>query len=332
VMISYELTDADRRCADQAIGQLVSLGLPAEDPNLLEATTVAGHTLSRALREKLVAFRLREEASALLIRGLPVRDDDLGPTPGYYRKPPLGTVTREDSCLLLVASLLGDVFGWTTQQYGRVVQDVLPIRGHEEEQVSSNSAAVLGWHVEDGWCEERPDYVGLLCLRNPDGVVTRYVDVSHLPISAADRELLAEPEFLIRGDLSHTPDHNDAGTADSAAFGQVASHEKLMPVLSGDLASPYVRFDADFMEVPASREHADALTRLRALIDSSSAEVILAPGDLLIMDNLRAVHGRAPFRARFDGTDRWLLRAYVTRDLRKSLSMRQGVTGRLLFA
>jgi hypothetical protein len=37
----------------------------------------------------------------------------------------------------------------------------------------------------------------------------------------------------------------------------------------------------------------------------------LRPGEVLVVDNDVVVHGRVPFRARFDGTDRWLKRASV---------------------
>ena len=42
---------------------------------------------------------------------------------------------------------------------------------------------------------------------------------------------------------------------------------------------------------------------------------MLEAGDLLVVDNRRAVHGRSEFRARFDGTDRWLQRTFVVDDL-----------------
>ena len=37
----------------------------------------------------------------------------------------------------------------------------------------------------------------------------------------------------------------------------------------------------------------------------------LAPGDIAIVDNDVAVHARRSFRARYDGTDRWLKRVLV---------------------
>lgn len=331
-MSGYELSDADRRGTEQVISSLTDLGLPPDDPALLQAAVTYAHELPRGLREQLVAQRLREDAGALLVRGLAIADSELGPTPGDWRHRPQGATTRHDAYLLLLTSLLGDVFGWSTQQNGRIIQDVLPIKSDELDQISSNSAVPLSCHVEDGWSEYRPDYVALLCLRNPDRAVTRWVDVSRLPVAAADRALLADPVFLIRSDYSHSQQHNDVSSATAAAFEQVTGHEQLMPILSGDLADPYVRYDADFLDTPVSGPHADALGRLRDLIESSLTDVVLTPGDLLVMDNFRAVHGRAPFRARYDGTDRWLRRVYVTRDLRKSSAMRRGVTGRLLFA
>jgi hypothetical protein len=36
------------------------------------------------------------------------------------------------------------------------------------------------------------------------------------------------------------------------------------------------------------------------------------------VDNRNVVHGRRPFRAGFDGSDRWLKRVNVVRDLRRT--------------
>ncbi len=52
--------------------------------------------------------------------------------------------------------------------------------------------------------------------------------------------------------------------------------------------------------------------------------VALEAGDLLVVDNTVAVHGRTPFTARFDGTDRWLQRSFVVSDLAPSAADRRG--------
>ena len=41
------------------------------------------------------------------------------------------------------------------------------------------------------------------------------------------------------------------------------------------------------------------------------------------MDNYRAIHGRYAFQPRYDGTDRWLKKMMLTRDVRKSRVLRR---------
>ena len=55
---------------------------------------------------------------------------------------------------------------------------------------------------------------------------------------------------------------------------------------------------------------------LNHLVDKHSHEIFLNPGELIIIDNRRSVHGRISFKPYYDGYDRWLKRSYVTRDLK----------------
>jgi hypothetical protein len=50
-------------------------------------------------------------------------------------------------------------------------------------------------------------------------------------------------------------------------------------------------------------------------VKRATKQVVLADGDLLVIDNDHAVHGRTPFIPRYDGTDRWLKRALVVTSL-----------------
>ncbi len=58
-------------------------------------------------------------------------------------------------------------------------------------------------------------------------------------------------------------------------------------------------------------------------IDKNSTGIVLLPGVCLFIDNYKAVYGRSSFKARFDGTDRWLKRVNIARDLRKSRGVRK---------
>jgi Fe(II)/alpha-ketoglutarate-dependent arginine beta-hydroxylase len=333
-VITYQLSAADLRELDRATDAASAMGAPAHAGDLLEEVALAVHELPRELRATLLSFRLHEPAGALLLRGFPIDGDRIGPTPRHWREPPADApVTREEAYLLLIGALLGEPFGWSTQQDGRMVHNVLPIRGHEREQLGSSSVEPLWWHTEDAFHEYRADYVGLLCLRNPLRGVTTYADVSRLPITDQDRQLLAERAYRIRPDNSHRPEQNTVDRQPASAF--VAMHStctapETVSVLFGDAYDPYVRMDPYFMDAPATPDHAKALERLRAQVDSALVEVVLEPGDYLLLDNFRAVHGRAPFRARFDGQDRWLKRICVARDIRRSRPVRQGTTDRLI--
>src|SRR5215831_6096190 len=102
---------------------------------LPEARRIAAAGLPTGVYEILERLRASEFAPVVAIRGLPVDDVAIGPTPDHWRGPadPAATL-REDAYLLLVASVLGDVFGWESLQEGRLVQNVLPIRTQENEQ------------------------------------------------------------------------------------------------------------------------------------------------------------------------------------------------------
>ena len=58
-----------------------------------------------------------------------------------------------------------------------------------------------------------------------------------------------------------------------------------------------------------------ALSALHHAVKHTTQQVVLAAGDILVIDNHRCVHGRTPFAPRYDGTDRWLKRALVVQSL-----------------
>jgi hypothetical protein len=100
----------------------------------------------------------------------------------------------------------------------------------------------------------------------------------------------------------------------------------------GHPQSPYIRVDPYFMLRVEDNEPAQlAVESLIKSIDTVLTDVVMHPGDILFIDNYKAVHGRKPFNPRYDGTDRWLKRINVTRDLRKSRSARMSCTSRIIY-
>jgi alpha-ketoglutarate-dependent taurine dioxygenase len=252
--------------------------------------------LPAAVRAALEALRDGEIEPALIVGGNPIDDDRLGPTPGDWRAPSASDEARRMEVLLvLYGALLGRVFGWDTQQGGRLVHDVMPIAGREDEQIGFSSRAPLSWHTEDAYFDDRPDYVGLLCLRNPDAVATTVAGAAGLTLAGATRAVLGQERFRFRPDGSHELDGARAAA-----------------VLSGDPAAPRLRIDPDFTDAaPGDDDAAAALGELTRALEAALEPLVLAPGDVCLLDNHRVVHGRAAFRARGDGRDRWLKRVLV---------------------
>jgi L-asparagine oxygenase len=104
-----------------------------------------------------------------------------------------------------------------------------------------------------------------------------------------------------------------------------------VPLLFGGPDTPYLRFDDYFAEpLPGDAEAAAAVGALSEALAGAERDALLDPGDVLFVDNYRAVHGRRPFQARYDGTDRWLKRISVSRDLRRSRDARPAVASRVV--
>jgi hypothetical protein len=297
------------------VREVASRHSSVEGADFLDNVSTYAQELPRRLRAFLNAFRLTEPSGVCLISGYPVDDAKVGKTPSHWRKKPNGSCTVEEEIFLnLCGALLGDAIAWSHQRDGIICQDLVPIEGHANMMVGSGSELELVWHTEDASYSYRGDYIGLMSLRNPDAVPTTFALIDEVQLDPDQVEILFEPRFLFRPDPSHPSDNK----------GEKAS------VLFGDLRSPYVRFDPYCMDRPETELARSAMDYLTRAIDEKLTGVALLPGECLFIDNYKAVHGRSSFKARFDGTDRWLKRITLARDLRKSRAVRKAPASRVI--
>lgn len=342
-MLRLSLTGDDQLAVAAIAGELTKQYATIEDRDLISRARVLASRLPVSLVEYLDQFRRTEPAGFCVISGLPLQDEDLGATPDHWRNSHLGSpALQQEIAFLLCAGVLGDVFGWATQQDARIMHDVVPVKGHEYLEIGSNSLQHLSWHTEDSFHPCRADYVALLCLRNPDGVATTISDARDLDWSGVDVEALFEPEFTQLPDNSHLPsmgsDSSGNATVDrlrARSFALIESwneNPEKRPILSGDLTSPYLALDPYHMRLDGWSERGLAAYRdLCEQLEALKQSLVLRPGDCVFIDNFRAVHGRAPFRPRYDGLDRWLKRLNITRNLRGSRAWRAAPDDRIIY-
>jgi hypothetical protein len=241
------------------------------------------------------------DSGAVVLRGLRAADMPLGPTPPSWSEAPRDATPHWDATLLLVASVLGCPFGWEGQQDGRIVHDIVPAKGHEHEQTGASSSVVLSAHTEDAFHPGRANVLLLACLRNHDDVPTSLASVRHARLSAVERALLERPTLPILPDDSY--DESDGPAA--------ASPPEVATLWDGD-DGLRIRYDPAYTPLQqADDDYRAAYDWLSEELERVAVDVPLGAGEVLVVDNDVAVHGRRPFQARYDGTDRWLKRVSV---------------------
>lgn len=340
-MLTLHLQDDDVAAIDSVVDELIRRYDSVESTEFQAESRLYADELPRRVRRALHEYRSTEKSGIMVVSGLPVDDTTLGRTPAERRTKPESTSLRQDIAFYLIANLLGDPIGWATQQDGRIMHDIYPVRGFEHEQIGWGSEETLTWHTEDAFHPLRTDYLGLMCLRNPDGVETTTCDIADVVIDDATREILSQKRFRIlpddahriHGEASEDEDERAAALRRRSRERVAAALESPDPtaVLFGDPDDPYICIDPHYMRGVQGEEEQRALDTIGAAIDKAMSGVVLQPGDIVFVDNYRVVHGRKPFRARFDGTDRWLRRLNVARDLRKSREARLAAHTRVIY-
>jgi Fe(II)/alpha-ketoglutarate-dependent arginine beta-hydroxylase len=338
------LSDEDIKEIKSLLDELTTHFDSAEDREFLNNSAVFARKLPESVHQFLNDFKqLERSAGVCIISGYPVNNEEIGETPPHWRrKPGISATLEEEMVLVLFGSLLGELIGWSTQQQGHLVHDVIPIKENEDSQLGTGSKNLLWWHTEDAFHPLRGDYLALMCLRNPDKIPTTFACVDKTNLDQKHIDVLFEPRFFIRPDDSHSeenrePRHPAAAPEDSldtsyAKLDQMTNDPESMAALYGDLDIPYIRIDPYFMSsLCGDKEAKEALAMLIKGIEDNIREEILQAGSFLFIDNYRTVHGRKPFTAKYDGADRWLKRINITRDLRKSRSSRTFISSRVIF-
>jgi L-asparagine oxygenase len=212
--------------------------------------------------------------------------------------------SKESSRTLLhYAHQLGYPVSYAQEQNGQLIQNILPVHKTEAQQISTSSKVELALHTESAFHPYKPDYILLLCLRGDDKAATTYASVNEIIESLSNEVVksLKQPWYRTAVD-------------DSFRTQGEPQKEFIIPILSEVDEKMTITYDNFFMR--GINEYANmALAELNYAIKKCTREIVLKTGDLLVIDNSTAIHGRKPFQARYDGTDRWVQRMLVRKEL-----------------
>ena len=221
--------------------------------------------------------------------------EDVPPTP----MTPENVILSQTYILREKAALFGHLIGYKQEHNGLMIQNLVPNHKTEYQQISTSSKVQLELHTETAFHPYRPDYVLLMCLRGDPEAFTTIATLSNIlaNLSGGIKEILREKLFTTSLDISfQNAEQPDRTITTSILNGNSLIYDKTL--MKG--TTPQARL---------------ALEHLDKAIMLATRKIALMTGDILVMNNRTCVHGRAPFQPRYDGTDRWLQRALVVKEL-----------------
>lgn len=309
-VVQYDLSSAEAQAlALQAMRLTES---ETELARIADAAARPASLLPKGVLDLLQEFRSGGVWHAVRFTNLPVPAGGLPVTPidGH------GYVPEATALLFLLGSALGDMYGFSAQQGGELVNDIMPSPSSIGiGNISSGSREPFPFHTEDTFHPCFPDYVMFLSLRNADRIPLQ-VSAPRPPVPADMWDLLSKPRYAHKP----SPSHAQENAMNSRA-----------PVLFGAEDAPNIRINfANLDRSSLSDPELAAVNALGEMLRRNAVDVPLEAADCVILDNMRTVHARRSFQARFDGSDRWLKRAIVSRDLRRSTALAQRVSARML--
>lgn len=307
----FETTASELKILIDLANQLTTN--PSDSPNNFckLAKTLSKHLPDRIKTVLNDFIHIGNDQEFLLITGLEKAIENLVETPSNNSSK-VGEKTTLAKIQAICISYMSEMIAYEAEGYGRLFQDVVPIKSMEKEQTSIGSATELEIHTEQAFSDLKPDILSLACLRGDASALTYILPVKKIidNLSSDEVMLLKQPLWKTGVDLSFKLNGHEFKQGDVRGP---------MPILSRgiDVSRPILTFDQDLMFGITPRSH----LMVKKIVDIYYENRIshnLKPGQIIFIDNRYAVHGRSPFYPKYDGNDRFLVRCFSVFDYMKS--------------
>jgi len=279
---------------------------PSENPELYcDQTRKLSTLLPKTIQSTLQNFAKQGSPTGfLLMETIPI-PTELPPTPPNSILH-IGEITELAKIQGIFMQSISEMLSYEAEGNGHLYQDIVPNQSMAKNQTSLGSNTELEIHTEQAFSTLRPDFLCLACLRGDPDAYTHIFPVQTIldNITDTEKSLLREPLWKTGVDLSFKLHGKEFLEGDMRGP---------MPILHGTESDPLLIFDQDLMR--GITEPADKM--IKKIVDIYYKHRIrhrLSPGEIMIVDNRRAVHGRSPFFPKYNGEDRFLIRCFSRLD------------------
>jgi L-asparagine oxygenase len=265
--------------------------------------------VSEEIREKLIHFSKHgSESGCLLLDGFSTEDVISIKTPEDNNQK-IGETTNLAKIQSILINVMGEQVAYEAEGYGRIFQDIIPMKSMEKKQMSVSSGTELEIHTEQAFSKLRPDILSLACLRGDEQAFTYILPVNYIIENLTEYEiqLLRKPLWKTSVDLSFKLCGKEFIEGDIRGP---------IPIISGPENNPKLVFDQDLM-TGINDEAQQMISKIVNIYYSKRLKYNLKPGQIIFIDNNRAVHGRSCFTPKYDGYDRFLIRCFSIFDEEK---------------
>jgi alpha-ketoglutarate-dependent taurine dioxygenase len=271
---------------------------------LEQSQKVNKELLPQSIQRSLSDFKNRQtEECYLLFTGLPT-DQNLMPTPITLNVKSHKQSFISEFCLSLFGTFIGQPFNYIQEEDGNIFRNIRPTKENVSEQTSDSSDAILELHTETAFHPLKPDFLMLYCLRTDrDGQAYTLVSELNKVLEELDEETIVELE------------KNQFHAVIDYSFGNL-NRDKFTPEAEPIIYQDRTCVTYEHMMIADTPKGRQALEKMTSAVRKVQEKILLQPGNLLIVDNKRAIHGRTSFHMYDDGFDRWLQRMYVSTDER----------------
>jgi hypothetical protein len=209
----------------------------------------------------------------------------------------VGTAQLTDAVLVGITHALGfRHFGYPEEKKGAILQDVHPITGWEKT-LSNAGRIKFNLHVESPFLPRaaRPEAAALIALNNEAKTATRIAVVEEVNERLPNEivEILRRPLFTYKHDDSFSINGYTLHTPPSPFLKQIDGYEESRCAI---------------YTLAESREAEEAVAAWIEAAEAVAIDIVLEPGDILVFNNYRCIHGRGAVEGR-----RWLKRVYGSR-------------------